>query len=170
MDRYQPKRIIYQILITLFIFCTFISISGCEAFVKKFTRKPKKDKIESPVLVPEDYSPLDIPVEQRYRQYFLYWQSWQEELISALGSAASHKKRKTCIEEAIKNLLEMRHLLFEEKQKELEIYIEKSRLLENDIVKDIYGTKTAIHKIRAESLKRNIFKEFSFPKIKNHLR
>jgi hypothetical protein len=139
--------------------------------VKKFTRKSKKGEVEEePVLVPQEYSLSDISTEERYRQYFLFWRSWQDELIIALDSSASYKKRKSCLEEAIKNLGEIRPLLFEEKQKELDVYLEKLTNLGNEISEDIYGTKLVIHRNRTESLRRNILRDFSYSKVKNHLR
>ena len=159
------------ILLFSVICCLLLSLMGCEAFVKKFTRKQKKSKIKEEVILdPEDYSLSDIPTEERYRQYFLYWKSWQDELITALNTTASRKKRQTCVKEAIKNLGELRPLLFEEKQKELDVYLEKLRNLENEIKKDTYGARLAIHGNRAEGLKRNILKDFSYPEVKSHLR
>jgi hypothetical protein len=159
--------------IVLLIGCCWLlfALLGCEAFVKKFTRKPKKPEVEeTPVLVPEEYSLSDISTEERYRQYFLFWKSWQDELINVLGSSTSHKKRGDCIKEAINNLEELLPFLFEEKQKELDVYLERLRQLENDINQDIYGTKLSAHKNKAEILKRNILRDFSYPAVENHLR
>jgi tRNA uridine 5-carbamoylmethylation protein Kti12 len=139
--------------------------------VRKFTRKPKKKEAkEEIVLVPQDYSPSDIPVEDRYRQYFLFWKSWQEELISALASSESHKKKISCLEEAIKNLESLRLLLYEEKQKDLDSYLSQLHRLKEEVTQDIYGTNSMRHKAEAESLKRNILRDFSYPKVKGHLR
>ena len=150
----------------------FVSmLSGCEAFVRKFTRKPKEHKLkEEPILVPQDYSLSDLSTEERYRQYFLFWKSWQDELITALDSQASYKKRKECIREAVNNLEEIRSLLIEEKQKELDVYLEKLRSLFSKIIQDIYGTRLAINKSRAQSLKRNILRDFSYSNAKDYLR
>ena len=160
-----------RFILVMILLLGFVTLIGCEAFVKKFTRKPKKDTVkEEPVLMPEEYFVSDIGTEERYREYFLFWKSWQEELVTALGSSASYKKRKDCISQAIKNLKEMRLLVFEEKQKELDVYLEKLRILENEISQDFYGNRLAVHKSRAESLKRNILRDFSYSKVKNHLR
>jgi len=159
--------------IVLYVSCCWLlfALLGCEAFVKKFTRKPKEPETEeTPVLVPEEYSLSDISTEERYRQYFLFWKSWQDELINALGSSASHKKRRDCIKEAIKNLEELLPFLFEEKQKELEVYLERLRQLENEISQDIYGARLSAYKSKAEILKRNILRGFSYPAVENHLR
>jgi hypothetical protein len=167
---YRFKKLITQIIILSTLYFLLSTLIGCEAFVRKFTRKPKKAKLEEPVFVPEDYSLSDIPVQERYRQYFLFWKSWQDELISVLNSSGSHKKRNDCIKQAIENLGEIRPFLFEEKQKELDVYLQRLRRLEKEIDKDIYGAKLTIHKSRAESLKRNILKNFSYSNVKNYLR
>lgn len=167
--RFKPQ--VRHIILLATCYLLLATLIGCEAFVKKFTRKPKRFTVkEEPVLVPEQYSLSDISTEERYRQYFLFWKSWQDELITALGSSASHKKRKDCLKQAIRNLEEMRFLLFEEKQKELDVYLERLRHLTNEINQDIYGSRLTIHKGRAESLKRNILRDLSYPKVKNHLR
>ena len=170
MKNQRLKRQISQMIFLFSLFCLISSLLGCEAFTRKFTRKRKRVKLEEPVFVPEEYSLADVPVEQRYRQYFLFWKSWQDELITALASSSSYKKRKDCIKQAIDNLKELRTFLFEEKQKELDVYLERLRRLENEISKDIYGKKLTLHKDRAESLKRNISRYFSYPKAKNYLR
>lgn len=165
------KKLITQIIILSTCYSLLATLLGCEAFTKKFVRKPKKEgKREETVLVPEEYSPLDIPIEQRYRQYFFYWKSWQDELINALDSGASHKKRRSCIDEAIKNLKELKPLLFEEKQKDLDAYLYKLKELQIKINQDIYNRGLFGHKATAESLKRNILRDFSYPAVKNHLR
>ncbi|MFC1658930.1 hypothetical protein ACFL1D_06075 [Candidatus Omnitrophota bacterium] len=158
---------------TLYLTCCLMifSLLGCEAFVKKFTRKTKKqEEKEIPVLVPEDYSLSDIPPRERYERYFLFWQSWQDELINVLNESASNKKIRSCLQEAIKNLEELKPFLFEEKQKELDFYLEKLRQLDDEISRDVYGIRSANYKNRAESLKRNILSKFSYTNVKNHFR
>jgi len=157
----------------LYLTCCLLiaSLLGCEAFVKKFTRKPKKqEEKEIPVLEPEDYSLSDIPPKERYERYFLFWQAWQDELINALNESASNKKIRFCLQEATKNLEELKPFLFEEKQKELEFYLERLRKMDNQISRDVYGARSANYKKMAESLKRNILVKFSYPNVKNHFR
>jgi len=150
--------------ILIFAFC--ILFSGCEAFVRKFTRKPKKAEVKEEIVsIPQDYSQSDIPVEERYRQYFVFWKSWQDELIASLSPSGSYKKRKGCLEEAIENLQNLRPLLFEEKQKDLDVYLEELQHLKDEISQDIYGTNLASLRSKAESLKRNILRDFSYLKV-----
>jgi hypothetical protein len=43
------------ILRTAVILFLVFTLTGCEAFVRKFTRKPKQEYTEPPVLAPEEY-------------------------------------------------------------------------------------------------------------------
>ena len=77
---YAGLKLKIKQLVLFFICCLMIAgLVGCDAFVRKFTRKPKKERItkEEMVLVPEEYKST-MTQEQMYRQYFLFWQSWQD--------------------------------------------------------------------------------------------
>jgi deoxyribodipyrimidine photolyase len=147
-----------------------VTLIGCDAFVRKFTRKPKKEELtqEEMVLAPEEYK-VGMSKEELYRQYFLFWKSWQDELINALSREGSHKKQVACAKEAIKNLEYLRPLLNEEKQKQLDVYINKLNALKDSVEEDAYNNNFAINASLAESIKMNILKDFSFNKIKNYL-
>ena len=155
----------------LIIFCLLIfNLLGCEAFVRKFTRKPKKENLpqEEMVLAPEEYVP-EVNKEELYRQYFLFWKSWQSELIDSLVQKRSHKKQMECVEEAIKNLMNMRSLLNEEKQRRLDPYIGRTEELKSSIARDVYGASAFTSAQAAERLRMNILRDFSYNKIKDSL-
>ncbi|MBM3246702.1 MAG: hypothetical protein FJZ13_05210 [Candidatus Omnitrophica bacterium] len=161
-----------KFVLKFFIFSFLIfNFLGCEAFVRKFTRKPKKENLpkEELVLVPEEYKGPQMSREELYRQYFLFWKSWQDELINSLSAGANHKKQISCLDEAIKNLLNLRALLNAEKQKKLDVYINQSNGLKDLVAQDLYGNNIAINRRNAEQLRRNILKDFSYNKIKNYL-
>lgn len=160
---------------TIFLLITYSlvlsTLFGCEAFVKKFTRKPKHEEpVEEMVVVPQEYSSVFKDNAEAYRQYFLYWQSWQEELITAFLSRASQKRQLSCINEARKNLLSLKWLLQEQKQKELEGYIQELEDLRSNVEKDPYLNNTGVNRSAAELLKRNILKDFSYRNIKDYLK
>ncbi|OGX43794.1 MAG: hypothetical protein A3G38_04340 [Omnitrophica WOR_2 bacterium RIFCSPLOWO2_12_FULL_51_8] len=144
---------------------------GCDAFVRKFTRRPKKDNLpqEEMVLAPEEYKAKQATAEESYRQYFLFWQSWQDELIYALLERKSQKKQLDCAREAVKNLLEMRALLRQEKEGEFDRYLAQFRVLEKEINDDLYGNHIPANQRQAEMLRRNFFRDFSPQKIKKYL-
>lgn len=147
------------------------NLSGCESFARKFTRKSKKaDQAIEMVLIPEEYKGPNMTKEETYRQYFLFWKSWQEELINAFAQRSSLKKKIDCGQEALKNLVNMRGLLVAPAQKNLDVYIAKSRDLISDMQSDIYGSNDNRNIQKAERLKSDIQRVFIYPKIRNYLR
>ncbi len=152
------------LVFSLYLLLTFL---GCEAFVRKFTRKPKNENLpkEEMVLAPEEYKGPGMAKEELYHQYFLFWKSWQDELINSLSEGANHKKQVDCTQEAIKNLINLKGLLNEERQKKLEIYISQLNDLKERIAKDLYGNNIAANRQSAEQIKRNILRDFVYKKI-----
>ncbi len=154
---------------------SFVLLCGCEAFVRKFTRKSKKDEERAPqlVLAPEEYKAPQMSKEEVYRQYFLFWKSWHSELVESFNAAPTasfnYKKPLSCIKESISNLEQLSRLLNAEKQKQLDIYIKKMKMLQDDIAADSYGSSLASFRLKAEDLKRNILRDFSYQKIKDSL-
>ncbi|MBM3243531.1 MAG: hypothetical protein FJZ12_01680 [Candidatus Omnitrophica bacterium] len=152
--------------IVLYLF----SLCGCEAFVRKFTRKSKKGKpAEEMVLVPEEWKGPKMTKEQLYRQYYNFWESWHEELINSLINNASLKKRVDCVDQAVKNLTSMRGMLNETKQKQLDVYLKQLDNLSRSIKSDVYGSSNNSNRRDAERAKRNILQFFSYPDIKDDL-
>lgn len=162
----MTKRTLFFII--LFFYLT--SLCGCEAFVRKFTRKPKKDQMsrEEMVLQPEEYKST-MTKDEEYRQAFLYWKSWQDELINTLEKDANYKKLVVSTEQAIENVEQMRRLLTADKQKKLDSYLNRLRGLKNLIAEDIYVINYARHKSIAERIKMEMLKDFSYGKVKDSL-
>ncbi len=152
--------------------CFLLStLAGCESFVRKFTRKPKKtEQAVEMVLAPEEYKGPDMTKEELYRQYFLFWQSWEGELENALTHKASLKKKVDCVQEALKNLVNMKEMLVPEMQKNLDVYVGKTIGLLASIRSDIYGSENNLNLKDAERIKMDIHKSFAYPKIKNYLK
>ena len=148
-----------------------ISLTGCEAFVRKFTRKSKKtDQSVEMVLAPEEYKGPNMTKEELYRQYFLFWKSWQDELINALNQNSSLKKKVDCAQEALKNLANMRGLLIEPAGKNLDVYIARLKDLASDMQSDVYGAHNNSSKDEAGRIKADIERGFIYPKVKNYLK
>ncbi len=162
----------YRFLIIVLVVFMFNSF-GCESFRRKFIRKPKdKPKTEDMVIVPKDYSKLQIPVDEAYVQYYTYWKSWHNELITYLIEGTSKKKIISCFEQTILNLDRMRDLLeSEEKISLLDSYIiEISSLAEEIEVKTIAMITTGRIKNHSMQLLRNIQRDFFLSKVKDDLR
>ena len=159
-----------KILLLVTICLLLVTMLGCDAFVRKFTRKRKKEAPkEEMVLVPEEYKPPQLTKEEVYRHYFLFWKSWHDELINSLSAGASHKKQIDCINEALENLEQLQTTLQEAKQKKLDIYINQLKDLKESIAEDLYGNNVAQNRLTAERIKRGILRDFSYEKIKNYL-
>jgi len=154
------------------LFCfLLITLTGCEAFTRKFTRKHKKtDQAVEMVLSPEEYKGPNMTKEELYRQYFLYWKSWQDELINAFTYKASLKKKVDCAQQALKNLVNMKMLLVLGAQKNIDAYISKLTDLLANIKSDLYGTNDHRNLQAAERIKSGVQKGFLYPKIKNYLK
>lgn len=148
-----------------------LHLLGCEAFTRKFTRKSKKtDAATEMVLIPEQYRGPDLTQEEIYRQHYLYWSGWQEELINALAVKASSKKKLDCAQQAMKNLMNMQAMLVADAQKNFDPEITKFNDLIADLNSDAYGTNDRRNLRIAERIKSNIHKNFIYPKIKNYLK
>jgi len=161
------KNIIYQFGICFLIF----SLIGCDAFVRKFTRKSKKEELpqEEMVLSPEEYKGPNMTKEELYRQYFLYWKSWQDELIAALSYNGNYKKQLGSADEAINNLENLRSLLNLKMQKKLDAYINQLKDLRDSIKKDPYGNNVANNRLTSERIKMDILHDFSYRAVKDYL-
>ena len=159
-----------QITRLIFILFLVISVTGCEAFVRKFTRKPKDNmKAEELVLIPEEYKPPQLSKEEKYRDTFFFWKNWHDELINYLSSSDNHKKQIDCAKETINSLQALRLLLNADKQESLDIYLNKMGILKSQISEDVYGSELSSLRSDAEKLKRDIERKFSYNKIKKCL-
>lgn len=159
--------------IILVLLCCFLllDLAGCESFTRKFTRKSKKaDQAVEMVLIPEEYKGPNMTKEELYRQNFLFWKSWQDELENAFTQKSSLKKKVDCAQEALKNLVNMKNMLVADVQKNLDVYINQTIELLASIKSDVYGTNDSRNLHIAEGIKLDIHKGFIYPKIKNYLR
>jgi hypothetical protein len=168
------KRISKIIIVFLLCgLCTLVcGLCGCESFARKFVRKPKaeQNKTEEIVLVPQEYKTEESSKEELYRQYFLFWESWQDELIDSLSyQGLNRKKQIDSLREAVKNLVSMKDLLKPEKQKLMDNYINEMNSLGQDISKDVYENSIDNNLMNAQRIKRNIQRDFYFSKIKDFL-
>ncbi|MFH0826691.1 MAG: hypothetical protein V1923_02205 [Candidatus Omnitrophota bacterium] len=152
-------------------YCLVLTLTGCDAFVRKFTRKPKTQEFPEGemILAPVEYEPIAMSSRQRYQQDFLFWKTWQDELIVSLQEKRSQKKQLDCIKQAIKNLESLRPLLKDELRESLERYIKQEEGLLDSIEKDVYGGQTSANMFSAERIKRNILRDLAYGKIKGHL-
>ena len=160
-----------RIVLVLICFCLLLDLAGCESLTRKFIRKSKKsDQPVEMVLTPEEYKGPNMSKEELYRQHFLFWQAWQDELENALAQKSSLKKKVDCTQEALKNLVNMKNMLVTDVQKNLDLYINKTIDLLASIKTDVYGTNDSRNLEIAEGIKSDIHKGFIYPRIKNYLK
>src|SRR3989338_7565741 len=137
-------------------FLMVISLTGCEAFVKKFRRKPKEEKREEPIIQPQSYPDVALNKDELYRDYFLFWESWADELVSFLKDNANTKKQKECIQQAMDNLDKFVIELTTVKNVLFQSYLNSA---------DFSYLKNKIERIKAK-----VHRDFVFSKIKKDLR
>ena len=125
------------------VFIIFISFSlaslGCEPLRKKFTRKKKKGQEVSeemlPVLSPIDYAPKIYTPEEKYRHSYGLWKIWSKDLLEAVDEKDNDKRQKYNLSQAIVQLTEMKKLVVEDKQKELEAIVMDFNKINNELDK-----------------------------------
>ena len=162
------KRRIIIFFLGLFL---LVNILGCEAFVRKFVRKQNKENLpkEEMVLEPEEYAGSQMSQEELYKKYFLFWRSWQDELVASLDRKGNHKKQVDCAKEAIKNLMSFRAILNEGAKIKLDTSLNQLNELNDSIINDIYGNDFTSHRRQAEHIRRNILRDFSYNDVKSSL-
>ncbi|MDP8230837.1 MAG: hypothetical protein P9L93_07035 [Candidatus Gorgyraea atricola] len=159
---YKDKFFIY---ICIAVLC--ISLTGCAGLQRKFTRKKKKDEKAGPVITTYDYA-KDLRVEELYKKRFLFWRTWQGELIERMDGL--YKKRIECYDQAIMNLKEMRKYLSDPKAEELAPFIEKISSIDPNIRKKKLSKSEQYNMTQLlENTKRQIDKQFSYSKVKDFL-
>lgn len=156
----------YITYIIILVMC--ISFTGCAGLQRKFTRKKKKEiDTTVPVVTTYDYS-KELRVEELYKKHFLFWKTWQSELIDRMDSG--YKKRSACYDYTIASLMEMEKYLTGVKAEELGKFIKEVRSV-NPEIKEKTLSKGKEHRIRQvlEKTRRQIEKRFSYPHVKDFL-
>src|SRR3989338_324309 len=167
----QEKSKVKNIIYFCFVFLVLCSWPGCEAFVRKFTRKTKKTVLEEPVIQPQEYPSTALSREELYRDYFLFWETWADELLNFLKEDANAKKQKACANEALDNLTKMQSLLNEEKANALQGLIEEFNTFRN-ILSENRLNRADISYLRnkLERVKAKVHRGFIFSKVNKDLK
>lgn len=165
----QNSRI--KILLLITSYCLLVVLTGCEALTRKFVRKPNPEdkKTEDVVFSPEEYKGEGVSNRDLYSQYFLYWRTWQDELIDSLEKSGNRKRQIDSLSEGIKNLENIKPLIKPESASRLDSCINRLRLLRTAVTKDIYANSVADNRHEADRIKRDILRDFSFNKIKDSI-
>ncbi|HAJ56946.1 MAG TPA: hypothetical protein DCL35_04165 [Candidatus Omnitrophica bacterium] len=167
----KRDRINHAVIVCAIV-CIFL-VTGCETLRKKFVRKRKKTESTEPmVIVPRDYSAHPFPSDVLYKQYFVYWKSWNQELVSSLIDKLSYKKILDCAQQSLVNLRKMKDLLADEKANELQVYIDRTQDLEARIehAKNLPPSQMNMLKYDAERILSTVNRNFDSRKMKDHLK
>jgi hypothetical protein len=160
MMKYMRFKVVIVIVLCL-------CITGCAGMQRKFSRKKPQEEKVSPVVTTYDY-PIEQRVEELYKKRFLFWKSWQGELIDRMDD--TYKKRIECYDQLMQNLFEMQKYLSGEKNKELEAFITEIKSVGPVVKKmDLRGSEK--HRVAQvlEKTKRLIDKRFSYSKVRDSL-
>lgn len=149
-----------------------IALAGCTpALRKKFIRpRKKKEKQEEVIYQTREYVKENIPVDEYYKEHYIFWKSWQEELIKALGTN-SRKLQVRSLSEAIINLNAMKDILGDEKGAALETHIALLEEIDGKISGG-YLSSADIKRLKRTLTrqKKEIVREFSYNKVSQWIR
>ncbi|MFH0828013.1 MAG: hypothetical protein V1919_02470 [Candidatus Omnitrophota bacterium] len=161
------KKLVLFVFALVFIF----QAAGCESFARKFVRKPKPEnmKKEEVVFAPEEYKSEGVSNQGLYLRFFSYWKAWQDELIDSLERNGNRKRQISSLNEAVKNLENVKPLINPESASKLDFYIKQLRSLREAVERDIYSNSVSDNRLRAERLKREIIRDFSFNNIQDKI-
>jgi hypothetical protein len=160
------KRIICAFLVC--VLC--LQASGCSILrplKRKFIRK-KKEEEPAPSIVTQFDRYEKEPNLKLYQRHYVYWKTWQEELISKIGENAL--KDLQCIRQIIANLNDMKRYLKEEKATGLDPIIaemsEIKELIDRNILTDRH--KDRVRRILEKNY-RLLKREFYYKKVKEDI-
>jgi hypothetical protein len=121
------------------------------------------------VLAPEEYKPPQMTIEQRYYQYFNFWESWHDELITSLNYKMGVKRHLDCLNEAVKNLEMIRSMVAVNKQAGLDKALGRMKELADAINQDPYNLQSANNAQTAERIKGLVIRDYRYNRIKDYL-
>ena len=157
----MKKCFIYMLVLAI-----LLNITGCETIKKKFRRKKKTVKAPR---IHQLKKYQKKPTPGLYKKHFVYWASWNSDLVRLLGQ--NHKKDIRCSEEIVSNLRDMQAILIPEMADKMEPHIAKLEDVKETILRgDISpGNKYSI-KRTLEKEERIIRREFTYKKVKSYMK
>ena len=158
---------------TVFFVSCILLLTGCESLRRKFTRTKKKEESQEVVIItPRDYSAHPLPSDVLYKQYFNYWKSWNEELVTSLNDSLSHKKIVDCANQSLINLKKMATYLTDEKAKEIGVFIKKTADLKADMEANTAMLPAQMdgYKYTAERILSSVNRQFDLTRMRRYLK
>lgn len=162
------KKMVCAVLVAAYLF----SSAGCSGVLrKKFVREKKQEVKKIPVFKPQEYE-SEFNKQQLYANHFAFWRNAETEVIELLSDdERNYKKLKTYASYSLEELKQMQQLLIDEKQQQINPYIEELTQLVKKIKSPSY---VSAHKhTLIKQLKHHcgaVGRGFSYFKMKNWLR
>lgn len=153
-------------------FCLLLTVgTGCDAFQRKFTRKPKHSAPPSPIISFQDYTRTMTPLD-RYRKHYMMFDYWDTTLIESLQSRSPNPKRfKRASTESLAELKIMSDLIGQELATRLLPLVEARAQLDRQLQQDAFNAAQAQVTIRTlEAQTRQIRREFFWRDVEDHLK
>ena len=156
-----------KIFAVMMIICVSVTLVGCDALQKKFTRKKKETK---PIPKLYQIKKYDVkPSAALYSKHYAYWQSWMSELLQDLGQ--NRKKDTRCIDEALNQARSMQNILVKEKADELQKQINGLEEARDVIVREELSQFNRSQVLMTlDRADRTIKRDFSIKRIKGYIK
>ncbi len=166
------KHRLTRIIVIPAVCCLLFTAMGCQALTRKFIRKPKGEpKREEPLFQPQEYPDVGQTNDQLYKDYFLFWENWADELVSRLSEKENSKKQKECAGEALDNLAKMQSLLNEEKSNALMPLVNEFAAVKEAIFAgNLNGSSFYSLRNKVERIKTKVHRNFIYSKIMKELK
>lgn len=169
LHRLKPR--ITQIILVVMGCLLVVSLVGCEAFRRKFVRKPQAKASEESFYAPKTYPKRPGAIGDEYSEYYAFWKRSQEELIGCLNGY--YKKQIASSKRTIDNLTSMRDMLKQEKAGQLTEYIKELNLIQKEI-KESHGFftpgKVTKLSIKLTNIYNDVRKNYSYNKVKDFVK
>jgi len=146
-----------------------VAVTGCgPQWKRKFVRKSAQ-KTPEQAYIYEQQEYRSEPAGVLYKNHFIFWRAWQEELVNKLGGNKVADLRS--FEEALKHLGDMKSHLSPEKAAELDPYLSRIDALRNDYKADNYDVVRS-RQMRDElnRIMLRIDKAFRSSRVKDYIR
>jgi len=144
-----------------------LELTGCEAMQRKFTRKKKRTPIRPRFY--QEGAAETRPHLELYMMHYTYWKTWAEELVAKAGT--NNKRDLLASREALGHLRDMRKYLSEEKAKELDIYIENTRNITDQITEGGGAPEMRIGylKQKLDNIRARVVRNFYYKKVRDDI-
>lgn len=158
-----------KFIAVLVVACLTVTMAGCSPeWQKKFIRKKKDVKKMPRIYQLKRYEKR--PSIELYQKHYVYWESWQSELIEVLGN--NPKKDARCAEEALGQMRDMQYILVPEMGDKLDRHIAtleeaQEMILRGDMTQPINRDNV---RRRLEKVDRVVKHDFCPKKVRNYIK